>query len=532
MSCIKLFLCYYITMTSRIKKLSIVTVITLCCILNTTQAYAASTKKSPKIASQSHVSVKHDEHDELFKKAYIEKNDVLSITDCVSIAFHNSPVIKRYKYNLDLAKSNVGIAKSEYFPVISAGAGFYNINHSYGQEYHDHVTEFPSVAVTINKLVYNFGKTTANIKMEEFYKIGAEYEFIDSLCETLFDIKEKYYALLLAQSKVQVEKKNFELNEKFLDMANNLSKKDKTAEADVSSARFNYNVARVRYLQAKNDYDNARINLNNAMYVETPNEYTVRNTGTYSYANDFIDREVTKEFIPENLPFDPKDAVNIAYKNSPDLKVLIATYKAMEQNLNYIKRTYFPDLMVHGGYGYYNNNHLRGDNSLQVGVSVNSSVNLMNLRHSIKGAEAQLNIADNEVVLFKKNLNFRVQRALTDLHKAELEFPIAQVAVANAYSHLKIVMDEYKNGQTDYIALQTARNSYQTALNNYIGALYTYNIALINVERAMHCHIIDIHHKSEHAIHYHSEELLEHINKWMNCDEKERKKRVKKEYQL
>jgi len=519
-------------MANRIKKLCILAIsITLCCSVSATASLAAS-KKTNKIAIQNTNSTSsHDEH-ELFKKAYIDKNDVLSITDCVSIAFHNSPVIKRFKYNLDLAKSNVGIARSEYFPVISAGAGFYNTNHSYGKEYHDHVKEFPSVAVTVNQLVYNFGKTTANIKMEEFYKIGAEYEFIDSLCETLFDVKEKYYAFLLAQSRMQVEKKNYELNEQFLDMANKLAQKDSSKMADVTSARFNYNVARVRFLQAKNDFDNARINLSNAMYVETPYEYKLQNTDTYSYANDFIDREATKEFIPENLPFDEKNAINIAYKNSPDLKVLVATYKAMEQALNYVKRMYLPDLVASGGYGYYNNNHVKGDNSLQVGVSLNSSVNLMNLRHSIKSADAQLNIADNEIVLFKKNLNFRVQRALTDLHKAELEFPIAQVAVANAYSHLKIVMANYEKGSENYVALQTARTSYQNSLNNYIDALYNYNLALINVERAMHCHIIDIHHKSEHAIHYHSDELIEHITKWMNCDEKERKKRIKKEYQL
>ncbi len=520
-------------MANRIKKLCLLSIaVTLCCFLSATSCFGAI-KKSNKVAIQNiNSSKQHDEHEELFKKAYIEKNDVLNISDCVSIAFHNSPVIRRYKYNLDLAKSNVGIARSEYFPVISAGAGFYNTNHSFGTEYHDHLKEFPSVAVTVNQLVYNFGKTTANIKMEEFYKIGAEYEFIDSLCETLFDVKEKYYAFLLAQSRMQVEKKNFELNEQFLDMADRLAKKDNSRMADVTSDRFNYNVSRVRYLQAKNDFDNARINLNNAMYVETPYEYTVQNTDTYSYANDFIEKEVTKEFIPENLPFEESKAVEIAYKNSPDLKVLISTYKAMEQALSYIKRTYLPDLTVNGGYGYYNNNYLRGDNSLQVGVSLNSSVNLMNLRHSIKGADAQLNIADNEIILFKKNLNYRVQRALTDLHKTELEFPIAQVAVANAYSHLKIVMADYEKGTENYIALQSARTSYQNALNNYIDALYKYNLALINVERAMHCHIIDIHHKSEHAIHYHSDELIEHITKWMNCDEKERNKRVKKEYQL
>ena len=136
------------------------------------------------------------EDDDLFKPVSVHDGSELSVLDCVAVAFKNSPIIKRQKYNLDLAKSNVGIAKSQYFPVINAGAGFYNENNSDSNFYTAHYRELPSVGVSVNKLVWNFGKTTAYIKMEEFYKIGAEYEFMDSLCNTLFDVKLKYYALL------------------------------------------------------------------------------------------------------------------------------------------------------------------------------------------------------------------------------------------------------------------------------------------------------------------------------------------------
>jgi outer membrane protein TolC len=499
-------------------------------------AYAAKTShKAKQVKSGVAKSTKshHDhEHEELFRKAYIQKGDVLSVTDCVSIAFNNSPVIRRYKYQLDVAKSNVGIAKSEYFPVIGAGVGFTNINNQNQVDYDRHYREFPSVAVTINKLVWDFGKTTSLIKMEEFYKIGAEYEFVDSLCETLFNVKEKYYALLFAKSKLAVEKKDYELNEELLDLAEKIAAKDPSRRADVSSARLNLGVARVRYHQAVNDYKNAKIDLNNAMWVEQPEEYTIKSTDTYSYNNEFIDTTALKEFIPEKLPFDMKTAPEIAYKNSPDLKVLIATFKAMEQSLNYIKRTYFPELKANAGYGFNNTNREKSNNSWVVGVSMESSVNLMNLRHSIKGADAQLNIADNEIVLFKKNLYYKVNRALNNLTKAELEFPITQVSAANAYNHLQIVMDDYEHQKENYVAMQTARTNYHAALIAYIEALYAYNTALINVERATHSHLIDIHHKGEHAVHYHSNELVEHVTKWLNCDEKEKRKRIRKEYQL
>ena len=51
--------------------------------------------------------------------------------------------------------------------------------------------------------------------------------------------------------------------------------------------------------------------------------------------------------------------------------------------------------------------------------------------------------------------------------------------------------------------------------------MYDYNISLIQVEMTMHYHIVDIHHKSEHAVHYHSDELIKHLNEVLGCDEKD-----------
>ena len=61
-----------------------------------------------------------DEHAELFKTVVVKDGTDLDIVKCVALAFKNSPNIRRKKYELDLAKSNVGKAKSVFFPVIGA----------------------------------------------------------------------------------------------------------------------------------------------------------------------------------------------------------------------------------------------------------------------------------------------------------------------------------------------------------------------------------------------------------------------------
>ena len=465
-----------------------------------------------------------EDEEELFRPIDVKDGMTLSIGDCVAAAFQNSPKIRRQKYNLDIAKSNVGIAKSQYFPVINAGAGFYNENNSDNTYYNSHYRELPTIGVTVNKLIWDFGKTTAYIKMEEFYKIGAEYEFMDSLCSTLFDVKEKYYNLLKSKAMLEVAENNVKINENFVKLAKN---KNKT---DLTTAELNLSNAKVKLIEAQNNYKNAKVDLNNSMYLDNQPDYDIKDTYTFAYNNDFAYGEkqnTSSAFMPETFTFPVDRAVQIAYDNSPDLNVLISTKKAMEQSLIYIKKTYLPDLTANAGYGL-NHTNQTNNNSFHVGVNLNSTVNLMELKHNIKGADAQVNLADNEILLFKKDLYFEVKKALNNVEKAQNQIPTARMETEQSLENLKLVETQYKSNQLNYVALQNARKEYIQALSEYINSLYNYNIALIQVEMAMHYHLVDIHHRSEHAIQYHSDELIQHLNRVLGCDEKETKHKQKK----
>ena len=465
-----------------------------------------------------------EDEEELFRPIDVKDGMTLSIGDCVAAAFQNSPKIRRQKYNLDIAKSNVGIAKSQYFPVINAGAGFYNENNSDNTYYNSHYRELPTIGVTVNKLIWDFGKTTAYIKMEEFYKIGAEYEFMDSLCSTLFDVKEKYYNLLKSKAMLEVAENNVKINENFVKLAKN---KNKT---DLTTAELNLSNAKVKLIEAQNNYKNAKVDLNNSMYLDNQPDYDIKDTYTFAYNNDFAYGEkqnTSSAFMPETFTFPVDRAVQIAYDNSPDLNVLISTKKAMEQSLIYIKKTYLPDLTANAGYGL-NHTNQTNNNSFHVGVNLNSTVNLMELKHNIKGADAQVNLPDNEILLFKKDLYFEVKKALNNVEKAQNQIPTARMETEQSLENLKLVETQYKSNQLNYVALQNARKEYIQALSEYINSLYNYNIALIQVEMAMHYHLVDIHHRSEHAIQYHSDELIQHLNRVLGCDEKETKHKQKK----
>lgn len=458
----------------------------------------------------------HDEHAELFKTVIVKDGSNLDIKECVALAFRNSPKIKRQKYNLDIAKSNVGVAKSAFFPVIGAGVGFYNQNNSNRRAFAGEYRELPNVAATVNQLVWDFGKSTANIKMEEFYKIGAEYEFMDSLCSTLFDVKRKYYEVLKAQANVEIAKDNVEICKKYLEIAK--------GKPDKAAAEYYLSKALFELSYDKTLLKNAKVALSNAMFIDNAPAYDISNTKTFDYNHDYgyKDQKLPPRFVPHKFDFAKDDALEIAYTSSPDLKVLEATKKAMEQSLKYVKRKYMPDLTANAGYGYVDSNEA-SNNSLAVGVNLTTGVNLMELKHSIKGADAQLKLADNEITLFKKDLYYKVQEAFNNMEFAEQDVPYAQDTAVQSIENLNLVENLYQSGSLDYMALQQARKDYIAAMQSYIISLNFYNQSLIEVEEALHYHIVDIHHKTKHAMISHSDELIEHLNEALDCDEKETK---------
>ena len=265
------------------------------------------------------------------------------------------------------------------------------------------------------------------------------------------------------------------------------------------------------------------------MYLDENYKYNLKNTPTFNLKSDFTKVIPKDAFTPEKFNFDRNQALDIAYKSSPDLQVLISTKKAMEQSLKFIQRTYFPELSAGAGYTYLNTNET-SNSGFNVGVNLSSSLNIMELKHSIKGGQAEINLADNEINLFKRDLFFELKRAFNNVDKAERQIPIAHDVLQQASDSLKVIEKQYLAGQNevDYTSYRDAITDYTGALSKYVTAIYDYNIALIQLEMAMHYHIIDIHHKSEHAVHYHSDDLIQHLVEALNCEGKEEHNHNKK----
>ncbi len=465
----------------------------------------------------------------------VREGDVLSLDECVSVAINNSPVIKGKAYNLQVAISNVGIAKSAYFPALGFDSGIYqdyNSNKNYNGSSN---RELPQVNVYLSQLLWNFGKTNSLIRMERFYKLAAEYEFLDSICNTIFDVKTKYYSVLKSASIVEIAQNNVILNEKNLERAQNLARKNSKYKPDLTNARLNLSEAKIQLLDAKNDYNLALADLANSLYIAPAPDFSIKNTDTYNFEDIYmpagygkktskdknivdvaLKTKVEKTSHFKKLPYTMSESFGVAEKNSPDLWVLDATLSAMKQSLQYVKREYLPDLTGNVGYGF-NNTRDYTNSSLSMYINLSSNVNIKQFKHEIDRAQAQVNLASNDVDKFRQDLYFEVKKAYLNVLRAEKQVLSSEEKLKQAQENFETVNSAYDAGETDYIAYQRAREDFNNTKKQYAQMLYEYNISLANLEIAMHTHVDNLHEKAEHAMQYHYKDLIKGLDASLQC---------------
>ena len=444
------------------------------------------------------------------EQAGIQKNAVLNIKDCVSIALQNSPKIKKAKYNYGIAKGNVGIAKSGYFPTLGVGTG-YNITENKTNKTSTSNNIY-SAEASINQLLWNFGKTNANIRMYNFNKDATLYEFENTVLDTIFSVKTNYYGVLAAKATMEVNRANVQINERNYQRTKAYFNEGIKSKIDLVNAEVYLSDSKVTLVESEKAYQNAIVKLNNSMYIAFAPEYEIENTETFNFQNNytpvnlekidekkdlstppkdvnnaFLTSQVEKISVLDNYKFEPfpysfEDAVKLAYKNRPDLKAYNSSLNAMKEALKYTKREYMPEISASVGYGYrdkYNSN------SFNVGVNLSSSVNIKGQKHKIDNAKIQVQLAENEIDQAKQDIYFEVQNLYINMAQLEKQIPLLAVKVKQTLENFELADGRYAVGLGDYIQLQDAKVNYNNAQVSYVQTVYNYNVARANLEKAI-----------------------------------------------
>ncbi len=440
----------------------------------------------------------------------VQQGSVLSLNDCISIALNHNPAIKNARYNYGISKSNVGVARSEFFPTVGVGTG-YSYNTTSSSKINTDTNAY-TVQATLNQLLWNFGRTNANIKMQKFYLIADEYNFYNTVRETTFNVKQKYYEVLAARATVLINKAYVQINERNYQRTKAYFDEGIKSKIDLVNAEVTLSDSKIQLVQAENSYKNSLVNLNNAMYLVNAPAYSISGTEVFNNVNDNVapvdltkitkpsDKEISKlpvnvkdakltssvetlelltDYKVDEFPYSFEECMKMAYKNRADLKAYNSTLDAVKQNLLFVKRNYYPELSASAGYGFRNTN---STNSLNVGLNLSSSVNIMNQKYKVDAAKYQVDIAQNSLNQLNQDIFFEVQNAYINMVELEKQIPLLAVKVRQTLENYELAEGRYYVGLGDYIQLQDAKVNYNNAQCSYIETIYKYNVARANLE--------------------------------------------------
>jgi len=451
----------------------------------------------------------------LSEETLIKKGDILTLDKCIEIAVSRNPNINLATNTTKIYESKIGQAKSNYLPQLNVSSGYSRENPATGIG-NDIDTSRYSGNATVNQLVYDFGKTPAKIKIQDYNLSSSRSDVDNTVVQIVYNVKQAYYSALSSKINKDVYTQAIYQYEQHLKQAKAFFEVGTKSKIDVTTADVNLSNAKLNYIKANNAYQTAIASLNNVMGIPEASEYSIADTVSFKNpwnkpeymikvtdknqpkdnkqgkkeSNSVLKSGVAKYNVLENLTFKKydvsfEDAIKKAYASRPDLKSVVLKESAAGESIKLAQKDYYPALLGFANYGW-GGTRFPLDNGWSFGANVNIPVfNGFLTKNQINEAKANLEIVQSNIEILKQSIYLQVQQAYINLTESEKRIPVTEVIVKQAKENLELANGRYKVGVGSSMEVQDAEINYNNAQLSYVQAFYDYNIARSNLERAM-----------------------------------------------
>lgn len=456
-------------------------------------------------------------------KAEVNKTVEYSLEDCINIALANDPNIKVAKTQKDIANSQVGLAKSEYFPNLNLSNGFtsqHNKNSGHGGGFYNQGgstssdNNYYQLNLGVNQLIWNFGKTVARINMQKYNRESVGYDLENTTLNTVYNVKMRYFETLAALANQDVYERSVRINKLNYERTKALFEEGLKSKIDVVNAQVYLTDAEISLIEAQGRYQNAVVNLNNAMYYPDAPDYVIKNTESFAFQKSKTTKEnvdvkytpksgseeyeqtailtsgIEKQDILQNYKFKPlilpaDEAIQKAYENRPDLKSLMMVERAQQESLKSIKRSYMPVLSASSGYNFRKNSDV-ANTGFNIGVSLDfPTINFMDIKYSVEQGKSYLQMAAENIDLSKKNIHFEVKNNYVNMIVLQRKIPLMAQKVQQTLENFELADGRYTVGLGNFIELQQAQTNYNNAQLAFVQAVFDYNVAKEQFQKSM-----------------------------------------------
>jgi outer membrane protein len=411
----------------------------------------------------------------------------VSLNDAIIIALHQNTSLIKYQNNLATNSSAIKSAYGNLLPNlnVSASWNWQRISDKGGEtqtDFFGRETILPaseidsrnySLSAGGNVTLFDGLSNISNIEQKknsfESAKLSLEKQKQDIILQTA----NLYFSIISYDSLLKYQDANLKYNQELLKEIKEKQQLKMVTLADVYSQEAQTANSEVAYLQAKNNFEKAKISLLDYLSLDINKDYTFSLPSKSEY-----DSSLTTENYDELLHF--------ALSHRNDYLSQKYIIKSDENQLTMARSGFYPTLS--GNYristGATDLSAMFNRKTYSVGLSLNIPIfSNWNTENGIETANVLLLNSNEDYKQLERQIKSDVKNALLDLQTSQLQRDASKKALLSAKESWEIKKESYNVGAVTYIDLQQTYNNYLQAINNDIQAQYNYytkQFALLN----------------------------------------------------
>ncbi len=431
----------------------------------------------------------------LYNLDAVQTDNKLSLQKAIAHALQNNLNIKIEKTDVDIADTEIGIAKSDLLPQVDASTSL---------SLTDEFTTFSRQGAQGRANVNLGGKLSqvifaepilANLAIQKMLKESEEKQLLQTQLDVVIDVTSAYMNILFAKSNLNIQQQNVERNKDNFDISKAKEAIGYTGASDIN--RWEAELA------------NSNIELNNAFAGLRQAKFQLNQllNRPINEAVDIVEATIEESklmFADERMVFindygslDKFSNFLVAYakENLPELAQIDLGLKIQERlQLSRNRALYLPTLAMSGSanrtLGRYNIPEGLPDVDIattwDVGLGLSypifqgfnrkklieqSKLNVIQLRDTRKNTENQLEVL--------------IRATLENVGASYSRMELAQTAANASRKNYEIVQDAYSAGQANITTLIDAQNNALATELQSNNAVYTFIQDFLNLERSI-----------------------------------------------
>ncbi|HSD63456.1 MAG TPA: TolC family protein [Ignavibacteriaceae bacterium] len=408
--------------------------------------------------------------------------ETLSLNQAIEIAMNKNTLLQKSENSIKSYKSGVKAAYGNLLPTLDASGNWNwtkadeaggNVNFGgfvFDQPATSQQSRNYSVSAGSNITLFDGLANIAGISQSQNDLEAARLSLARLKQDVVFQTVSLYYDVINAKQLMKVKEDDVTWNQKNLETITERNKLGAVTLADVYNQQVKTGNAELALIQAKNDLETARTNLQYYLGLDV--------LGNYEFDDSSVNTEV--ETFGNEIKSQSEDLsvlVTRALETRSDYKSAQLSLESANNGITIAESGYFPRLS--GNISY----QLRADaidnlnQSKYLTVSATLSFPIFSgfsVDNRVQIAEVNAENKGIELTELERDIKRNIQKTFLDLQAAEKSLNVNEENVKAAEENRRIESEKYSLGSGTLLNVLIANSDYTTARTNYINAKFAY----------------------------------------------------------